>query len=63
LLRILAAVDPEASTWSDLGTLSVYAVQFRYDADPTPLGLNRLAYNQRSGELLQHVDEILQRPT
>ena len=63
LLRLLAAVDPEASTWSDLGTLTVYAVQFRYDADPTPLGLNRLAYNQRAGELLHHVDEILRRPT
>ena len=63
LLRLLAAVDPEASDWNDLGALTVYAVQFRYDADPTPLGLNRLAYNQRAGELLHHVDEILRRPT
>ena len=63
LLRLLAAVDPEASDWNDLGALTVYAVQFRYDADPTPLGLNRLTYNQRAGELLHHVDEILRRPT
>ena len=63
LLRLLAAVDPAAMDWSDLGVLTVYAVQFRYDADSTPLELNRLAYNQRATELLDHVDERLRRPT
>lgn len=62
LLKLLTAVDSEASAWSDLGVLTVYAVQFRYDADSTPLELNRLSYNQRARELLDHVFERLRRP-
>ena len=60
LLRLLAAVDPEASTWSDLGSLTVYAVQFRYDADPQPLGLDRTAFQRQVSTLLKQVEGALQ---
>ena len=59
LLRLLAAVDPEASTWSDLGALTVYAVQFRYDADPAPLGLDREAFNRQVKELIRRVQALV----
>jgi len=41
----------------------VYAVQFRYDADPTPLELNRTAFNQRVNALLLQVDQFLKPPS
>jgi hypothetical protein len=62
LLRLLAARDAVASEWNDLGVLTVYAVQFRYDADPMPLELNRTAFNQRVTALLLQVEQ-LQKPS
>ena len=59
LLRLLDGCGAQASGWKDLGVLTVYAVQFRYDADPTPLGLDRSACNQRVNELLLHVERQL----
>jgi len=56
LLRLLDGCGAQASGWKDLGVLTVYAVQFRYDADPTPLGLDRPALNQRVNALLLHVE-------
>ena len=63
LLRLLAAHGAVASEWNDLGVLTVYAVQFRYDADPTPLELNRTAFNQRVNALLLQVDQLLKPPS
>jgi len=63
LLRLLAARGAVASEWNDLGVLTVYAVQFRYDADPMPLELNRTAFNQRVNALLLQVDQLLKSPS
>jgi hypothetical protein len=63
LLRLLAARGAVASEWNDLGVLTVYAVQFRYDADPMPLELNRTAFNQRVTALLLQVEQLLKRPS
>jgi len=63
LLRLLAARGAEASEWNDLGVLTVYAVQFRYDADPMPLELNRTALNQRVNGLLLQVEQLLKPPS
>ena len=63
LLRLLAVQGAVASDWNDLGVLTVYAVQFRYDADPTPLELDRQAFNQRVTALVLHVQQLLGRPS
>ncbi len=63
LLPLLAARGAVSSDWSDLGVLTVYAVQFRYDADPMPLELNRTAFNQRVNALLLQVDQLLKLPS
>lgn len=38
LLLLLAAAGESTADLEPLAQLTVYAVQFRYDADPTPLG-------------------------
>ena len=63
LIRLLAARGAVASEWNDLGVLTVYAVQFRYDADPMPLALNRTALNQKVNALLLQVDQLLKQPS
>ena len=63
LLRLLTARGAVASEWNDLGVLTVYAVQFRYDADPMPLDLNRTAFNQRVNALLLQVEQLLKPPS
>jgi hypothetical protein len=46
-----------------LGRLTLYAVQFRYDADPEPLGLDRGAFQEQVSQLLQDVaSALLPRP-
>lgn len=62
LLQLVGAHDAVARSWQDLGVLTVYAVQFRYDADPTPVGLDRVAFNQRVTQLVNHVEQVLQLP-
>ena len=62
LLRLLANHHSDSSDWNDLGVLTVYAVQFRYDADPIPLELDREAFNQRVSELVIHVETVLRGP-
>jgi HEPN domain-containing protein len=39
--------------------LAVFAVQFRYDADPTPLGLDRAHYNRQVKALLARVNALI----
>ena len=41
------------------GVLTVYAVQFRYDADPSPLELDRCAFNEQVHTLVLHVEQLL----
>jgi hypothetical protein len=42
-----------------LAQLTVYAVQFRYDADPTPLGLDRELFNRQVRGLLARVQQLV----
>jgi hypothetical protein len=51
------------SEWNDLGVLTVYAVQFRFDTDPMPLDLNRTAFNQRVNAVLLQVEQLLKPPS
>jgi hypothetical protein len=60
LLRLLAAHGVLVGQWSYLGVLTVYAVQFRYDADSTPMELDRAVLNQRASALVRHVEQLLQ---
>jgi HEPN domain-containing protein len=39
--------------------LLLLAVQFRYDADPTPLGLDRAHYNRQVKALLARVNALI----
>ena len=57
LLLLLAAAGESTADLEPLAQLTVYAVQFRYDADPTPLGLDRELYNQQVKALLARVNE------
>ena len=57
LLLLLAAAGESTADMEPLAQLTVYAVQFRYDADPTPLGLDRELYNQQVKALLARVNE------
>jgi len=63
LLRLLVRHGAAVDEWNDIGVLTVYAVQFRYDADPTPLFLDRSLYNQRVRALAHHVEQLLLHPS
>ena len=63
LPRLLAVQGAVAGDWNDLGVLTVYAAQFGYDADPTPLELDRQAFNLRVTALVHHVQQLLGRPS
>ena len=63
LLRLLVRHGAAVDEWNDIGVLTVYAVQFRYDADPTPLFLDRSSYNQRVRALAHHVEQLLLHPS
>jgi hypothetical protein len=58
LLKI-ATAGVSTADLEPLAQLTVYAVQFRYDADPTPLGLDRAHYNQQVNALLARVNELI----
>ena len=60
LLRMLERQQVETSKFQPLGRLTLYAVQFRYDADPQPLGLDRAAFQNQVSQLLQDVELALQ---
>ena len=53
LLRIaFADLDP-------LAQLTVYAVQFRYEADPASLGLDRESFNRQVKDLIHRVQALV----
>jgi HEPN domain-containing protein len=49
------AVDPFLS----LEAFTDFAVQFRYDDQLEPMGLDRLAWQQRATALVRHVDALM----
>ncbi len=59
----LLHLDVDAPLTHDLRRLllllAVFAVQFRYDADPTPLGLDRAHYNRQVKALLARVNALI----
>ncbi|MEB3264097.1 MAG: HEPN domain-containing protein [Synechococcus sp.] len=62
LRRLLLLLEAEGVATADLeplAQLTVYAVQFRYDADPTPLGLNRESFNRQVKELITRVQALV----
>jgi HEPN domain-containing protein len=61
LLRMLKRHHEDTSKLQPLGQLTLYAVQFRYDADPQPLGLNRAAFHSQVRQLLDDVEGILRK--
>ena len=58
LLKIDIAGESTADL-EPLAQLTVFAVQFRYDADPTPLGLDRDRFNRQVRGLLALVQQLL----
>jgi HEPN domain-containing protein len=44
-----------------LEAFTVFAVQFRYDAEPEPMELDRPQWQQRAVELVEHVERIVGR--
>ncbi len=59
LLLLLAAAGVSTEDLEPLAQLTVYAVQFRYDADPNPLGLDRAHYNRQVKALLARVNALI----
>ncbi len=62
LRRLLLLLEAEGVATADLeplAQLTVYAVQFRYDTDPTPLGLNRESFNRQVKELITRVQALV----
>jgi len=49
LLRLLERHQVDSKALQPLGQLTLYAVQFRYDFDPQPLGLDREASASHNG--------------
>jgi len=63
LLKLLLEQNIEMAKFLELDQLTDYAVQFRYDADPTPLGLDRIALNQQVQILIDQVEAVLTEST
>ncbi|MCP9819393.1 HEPN domain-containing protein [Synechococcus sp. Cruz-9H2] len=59
LLLLLEAEGVATAKLQPLAQLTVYAVQFRYDADPTPLGLDREDFNRQVKELIARVQPLV----
>ncbi|TVS01926.1 MAG: hypothetical protein EA413_13400 [Cyanobium sp. PLM2.Bin73] len=58
LLKI-APAGVSTADLEPLAQLTVYAVQFRYAADPTPMGLDRAHYNRQVKALLAGVNALI----
>ena len=59
LLLLLAVAGVSTADLEPLAQLTVYAVQFRYDTDPTHLGLDRAHYNRQVKALLARVNALI----
>ena len=57
---MLAGADIEAHR--ELARFTEFAVQFRYDADPEPMGLDRAQWLCRAEQLVEHVASIITSP-
>ena len=59
LLKLLLEQNIDIAKFLELDQLTDYAVQFRYDADPTPLGLDRISLNQQVQILIDQVEAVV----
>ena len=58
-LKLLLEQNIDIAKFLELDQLTDYAVQFRYDADPKPLGLDRIALNQQVQTLINQVEAVV----
>jgi hypothetical protein len=61
LLLLLGAEGVNTDDLQPLAQLTIYAVQFRYDADAAPMGLDREALNLQVKELIARVEALVVR--
>jgi len=59
LFKLLLEKNIEIAKFLELDQLTDYAVQFRYDADPTPLGLDRIALKRQVQALIDQVEVMV----
>ena len=59
LLERIAGGGADVSQFRRLEAFTIFAVQFRYDADPEPMGLDRAHWLQRAGQLVEHVAFVI----
>ena len=61
LLLLLGAEGVNTDDLQQLAQLTIYALQFRYDADAAPMGLNRETLNLQVKELIARVEALVVR--
>ena len=59
LERIDRAGGAAAEAFRSLEAFTIFAVQFRYDADPEPMGLERSHWLRRAEQLVEYVASLL----
>ena len=59
LLLLLEAEGVDTNEFEPLAQLTIYAVQFRYDADAASIGLNRKVLNHRVKDLIARVEALV----
>ena len=59
LLERIAAAGADAEAFRCLEAFTIFVVQFRYDADPEPMGLDRADWLQRAEQLVEHVASLI----
>lgn len=59
LLERIAAAGADVEAFRCLEAFTIFAVQFRYDADPEPMGLDRADWLQRAEQLVEHVASLI----
>ena len=61
LLLLLGAEGVNTDDLQQLAQLTIYALQFRYDADAAPMGLNRETLNLQVKELIARMEALVVR--
>lgn len=59
LLERITGAGADVRQFRRLETFTIFAVQFRYDADPEPMGLDRGHWLQRAEQLVEHVASLI----
>jgi HEPN domain-containing protein len=59
LFKRLLRVGADVEAHRDLARFTDFAVQFLYDAEPEPMGLDRAEWLQRAEQLVEHVTSLI----